>query len=97
MRTILVRFIYFSYNMSRIEAIRGLFRDAPFHFELRSHEEDDTSLNTSLSLNVRATPVVGRLATMYDLTFNNPHKRKIFSGIGYRIWNPPAQKSKPYH
>ncbi|GBM53948.1 hypothetical protein AVEN_79920-1 [Araneus ventricosus] len=44
-----------------------------------------------------ATPTEGRLATMYDLTCNRPHTRRIFSGIGFRTWNPPAPRPRPYH
>ncbi|GBO37707.1 hypothetical protein AVEN_146541-1 [Araneus ventricosus] len=43
------------------------------------------------SPNFHATPTGGRLTTTYDLTCNRPHTRRIFSGIGSRTWNPPAQ------
>ncbi|GBM49956.1 hypothetical protein AVEN_44656-1 [Araneus ventricosus] len=33
------------------------------------------------------TPRGGRSATTYNLTCNRPHTRRIFSGIGFRIWN----------
>ncbi|GBN27063.1 hypothetical protein AVEN_253971-1 [Araneus ventricosus] len=44
------------------------------------------------SPNFHATPTGGRLTTTYDLTCNRPHTRRIFSGIGFRAWNPPAPK-----
>ncbi|GBM41687.1 hypothetical protein AVEN_46955-1 [Araneus ventricosus] len=44
------------------------------------------------SPNFRTTPTGGRFATMYDLACNRPHTRRIFSGIGFRTWNPPASK-----
>ncbi|GBM36875.1 hypothetical protein AVEN_82859-1 [Araneus ventricosus] len=49
------------------------------------------------SLNFHATPTGGRLTTMFDLTCNRPHTRRIFGGIGSRAWNPPAPKPRPYH
>ncbi|GBM72867.1 hypothetical protein AVEN_39763-1 [Araneus ventricosus] len=33
----------------------------------------------------------------YDLPCNKPNTRRISSGIGFRIWNPSALKSRPYH
>ncbi|GBL83045.1 hypothetical protein AVEN_165278-1 [Araneus ventricosus] len=33
----------------------------------------------------------------YDLTCNRPNTRRIFSGIGFRIWNPAASRPTPYH
>ncbi|GBM17578.1 hypothetical protein AVEN_80881-1 [Araneus ventricosus] len=49
------------------------------------------------SPNFHATPMGGRLATMYDLACNRPHMRRIFSGIGFRTWNPKAPEPGPYH
>ncbi|GBM84549.1 hypothetical protein AVEN_125665-1 [Araneus ventricosus] len=49
------------------------------------------------SQNFHATPTGGRLTTTYDLTCNRPHTQRIFSGIGFRAWNHPAPKSRPYH
>ncbi|GBM45001.1 hypothetical protein AVEN_225747-1 [Araneus ventricosus] len=43
-----------------------------------------------------ATPTGARLATMYDLACNRPHTRRIFSGIGFRAWSPPAPAPRPY-
>ncbi|GBO03301.1 hypothetical protein AVEN_67688-1 [Araneus ventricosus] len=43
------------------------------------------------SPNFHATPAGGRLATTYDLACSRPHTRRIFSGIGFRAWNPPPQ------
>ncbi|GBN12572.1 hypothetical protein AVEN_21969-1 [Araneus ventricosus] len=71
---------------------RGLFWIRPRNFEPRSNDEDDNS-----SPNFHATPTRGRLAPTYDLACNRPHTRRIFSGIGFRTWNPPAPKPKPYH
>ncbi|GBN48375.1 hypothetical protein AVEN_150676-1 [Araneus ventricosus] len=34
---------------------------------------------------------------MYDLTNKRPNKQRIFSGLGFRTWSPPARKSKSYH
>ncbi|GBN26164.1 hypothetical protein AVEN_33958-1 [Araneus ventricosus] len=34
---------------------------------------------------------------MCDLACSRPHTRRIFSGIGFRTWNPPAPKPRPYH
>ncbi|GBO03074.1 hypothetical protein AVEN_255494-1 [Araneus ventricosus] len=31
----------------------------------------------------------------YDLPLNMPNTRRIFSGIGFRTWNPP--RATPYH
>ncbi|GBM09915.1 hypothetical protein AVEN_86803-1 [Araneus ventricosus] len=50
-----------------------------------------------LSPNFHATPTGGRLATTYDLTCNRPHTRRNFGGIGFRTWNSPAAKPRPYH
>ncbi|GBN09291.1 hypothetical protein AVEN_37534-1 [Araneus ventricosus] len=47
-----------------------------------------------LSPSFHATPTGGRLATTYDLACNRPHARRIFSGIGFRTWNPPAPKPR---
>ncbi|GBL77974.1 hypothetical protein AVEN_143298-1 [Araneus ventricosus] len=48
------------------------------------------------SPNLYVTPTGGRLATMYDLACNRPHTRRIFRGIGFRTWNLPTPKSRPY-
>ncbi|GBO14650.1 hypothetical protein AVEN_111432-1 [Araneus ventricosus] len=32
-----------------------------------------------------------------DLTCNRPNTRRIFSGIGFPTWNPPAPEPRPYH
>ncbi|GBM83398.1 hypothetical protein AVEN_242132-1 [Araneus ventricosus] len=76
--------------------MRGLFRDGPRNFEPRSDDEDDTRAGTP-SPNFRATPMGGHLATMYDLACNKPHRRWIFSEIGFQICNPPVLRSRPYH
>ncbi|GBM46543.1 hypothetical protein AVEN_17927-1 [Araneus ventricosus] len=41
-------------------------------------------------------PAGGRLATTYDSTCNRRNTRCIFSGIGFRVWNLPAPKPRPY-
>ncbi|GBL77100.1 hypothetical protein AVEN_12742-1 [Araneus ventricosus] len=65
-------------------------------FGPRSDDEDDTEAGT-LSTNFRTSPARGHLATTYDLMCNRIHTTRIFSGIGFRTWNPPAPKSRPYH
>ncbi|GBN06201.1 hypothetical protein AVEN_209029-1 [Araneus ventricosus] len=37
------------------------------------------------------------MATMHDLAYNRPHTRRIFSGIGFRAWSPPAPKPRHCH
>ncbi|GBM56653.1 hypothetical protein AVEN_123136-1 [Araneus ventricosus] len=81
---------------SRFEATRGLFWDGPRNSEPRSDDEDNTSAGTP-SPNFHTTPTGVRLTTTYDLTCNRPHTRRFFSGIGFRTWNPPAPKPRPYH
>ncbi|GBM13527.1 hypothetical protein AVEN_82796-1 [Araneus ventricosus] len=49
------------------------------------------------SPNVLTTPDGGRLAPTYDLMCNKPNTRRIYRGIGFRIWNPPAPKRRPHH
>ncbi|GBM06323.1 hypothetical protein AVEN_121369-1 [Araneus ventricosus] len=77
------------------QASRGLFWDGPLNFEPQPDDEDDTWAGSS-SPSFHATPAGGRLATTYDLACNRPHTRRIFSAIGFRIWNPPAPKPKHY-
>ncbi|GBM90447.1 hypothetical protein AVEN_111253-1 [Araneus ventricosus] len=81
---------------SRSEATRGIFWDGPRKFEPLSVDEDDTRAGIP-SPNFHATPTGGRLATTYSLKCNRSHTRRIFSGIRFRTWNPPAPKSRPYH
>ncbi|GBO02109.1 hypothetical protein AVEN_90746-1, partial [Araneus ventricosus] len=76
-------------------ATRGLFWDGPRNFEPRSDDEDDAWAGASY-LSFRTTPTGRRLATMYDLTCNRPHTRRIFSRCGFRTWNPPVPKLRPY-
>ncbi|GBN77198.1 hypothetical protein AVEN_220542-1 [Araneus ventricosus] len=45
----------------------------------------------------RTTPTAGSLATKHDLGCSGPHTRRIFGGIGFRTWSPPAPKPRPYH
>ncbi|GBM05225.1 hypothetical protein AVEN_181614-1 [Araneus ventricosus] len=33
----------------------------------------------------------------YDLACNRPNTRRIFSGIRFRAWSPPAPRSRSYH
>ncbi|GBM29475.1 hypothetical protein AVEN_255856-1 [Araneus ventricosus] len=44
-----------------------------------------------------ATPTGGCLDTTNDLACNRSHTRRIFSGIGFRTWNPPAPRPRPWH
>ncbi|GBM25343.1 hypothetical protein AVEN_232473-1 [Araneus ventricosus] len=78
---------------SRFEATRGLFWDGPRNFEPGQMTRATPELAPP-SPNFHATPTGGRLATTYDLACNRP---RIFSGIGFRTWNPPAPKPRPYH
>ncbi|GBO06775.1 hypothetical protein AVEN_43932-1 [Araneus ventricosus] len=72
--------------------------DGTRNFEPGSDDEDRTTPELSLpSPNFHATPTGGCLATTYDLAWSMPHTRRIFSGIGFRTWNPPAPKLRPYH
>ncbi|GBN74692.1 hypothetical protein AVEN_220327-1 [Araneus ventricosus] len=41
--------------------------------------------------NFRTTPMGGRLTPTYDLSCNRSYTRRIFSGIGFRSWNSPAE------
>ncbi|GBM61669.1 hypothetical protein AVEN_133455-1 [Araneus ventricosus] len=83
-------------DMFRLEATRGLIWNGPRNFEPRSDDEDDTRAGTP-SPSFHATPTGGRLTTTYELACNRPHTRRIFSGIGFRTWNPPAPKPRPHH
>ncbi|GBM80446.1 hypothetical protein AVEN_83033-1 [Araneus ventricosus] len=38
--------------------------------------------------NFLTSPAGACLSTAYDLACNRPHTWRIFSGIGFRIWNP---------
>ncbi|GBM71433.1 hypothetical protein AVEN_185737-1 [Araneus ventricosus] len=49
------------------------------------------------SPNFCTTSVGGFLATMYDVMCNRPHTWWIFSGIGFRTWNPLDPKPGLYH
>ncbi|GBM48660.1 hypothetical protein AVEN_150224-1 [Araneus ventricosus] len=80
---------------TRFEAPRGIFWYRPRNFELRSNEEEACQLATP-SPNFHATPTGARLATTYYLACIMPHTRRIFSGNGFRTWNPPAPKPTPY-
>ncbi|GBO23902.1 hypothetical protein AVEN_200714-1, partial [Araneus ventricosus] len=77
-------------------ATRGLFWDGPCNFKPRSDDRDDTWAGTP-SPGFRATPAGGRLATKRDVASNGSHTQRIFSGIGFRAWKPPAPKPRPYH
>ncbi|GBL89504.1 hypothetical protein AVEN_105750-1, partial [Araneus ventricosus] len=91
----------FQFNLisltSRFEATRGLFCDGPRNFEPLSDDAKTTPELPPPSPNFHATPTARRLPTTYDLACNRPHTRRIFSGIGFRTWNPPALKPRPYH
>ncbi|GBO08620.1 hypothetical protein AVEN_52512-1 [Araneus ventricosus] len=62
----------------------------------RSDDEEAPELAPSPS-NFHTTPAGGCLAVMYDLMRDRPHTRRIFSGIVFRTWNPPAPKPGPCH
>ncbi|GBM25316.1 hypothetical protein AVEN_232455-1 [Araneus ventricosus] len=49
-----------------------------------------TSELVPLYPNFCATPTGRRLATTYAVACNRPHRRWIFSGIGFRTCDPPA-------
>ncbi|GBM07860.1 hypothetical protein AVEN_96481-1 [Araneus ventricosus] len=49
------------------------------------------------SPNFRTTLAKGRFTPTYDLTCNRPNTRRIFNGIEFRTWSPPAPKPRPYH
>ncbi|GBM78898.1 hypothetical protein AVEN_12522-1 [Araneus ventricosus] len=80
--------------MSRFEATRGLFCNGNHNFQPRPDDENDT-LPGNCSPNFHTTPAGGYLTLMYDLKWNRPNTRRIFSGIGFRTWNPPHPKRKP--
>ncbi|GBM10234.1 hypothetical protein AVEN_177501-1 [Araneus ventricosus] len=80
----------------RFEATRGLFLGRTRHFEPRS-DDGDGAWASAPSPSFRATPAGGRLATTHVLACNWPHTRRIFSEIGFRTWNSPAPKPRPYH
>ncbi|GBM43729.1 hypothetical protein AVEN_178000-1, partial [Araneus ventricosus] len=65
------------------------------YFEPRSDDEDDTWAAIPLSNLPHHSKA--RLASTYDLTCNRSDTRRIFSGIRFRAWNPPAQKLRPCH
>ncbi|GBN03284.1 hypothetical protein AVEN_120186-1 [Araneus ventricosus] len=73
---------------SRFEATRGLLWDGPRIFEPLSDDESGTWAGT---------PSPSFHATTYDLACNRPYTWWIFSRIGFRTWNPPAPKPRPYH
>ncbi|GBL99023.1 hypothetical protein AVEN_57031-1 [Araneus ventricosus] len=75
--------------MSRFKATQGLFRDGLRNFEPLSVTRTTPALATT-SPNFRATPTGEHLATTYDLSCNRPHTRRIFSGIGFRTYDPPV-------
>ncbi|GBL56692.1 hypothetical protein AVEN_229565-1 [Araneus ventricosus] len=41
--------------------------------------------------NFRTPPAGGHLTPTYDLTCNRPNTKRIFSGIGFRTWNPDTE------
>ncbi|GBM18105.1 hypothetical protein AVEN_220505-1 [Araneus ventricosus] len=80
---------------SRFEATRGIFWDGPRILNLRQVTRTTPELALT-SPKFHATPTGEGLATAYDLR-NRPHTRRIIGGIGFRTWNPPAPKPRPYH
>ncbi|GBN16466.1 hypothetical protein AVEN_196922-1 [Araneus ventricosus] len=79
---------------SRFEVTRGLIWDGHRNVEPRL---DDDTWDGVPSPCFRAMPTGGRLAPTYDLACKRPNPRRIFSGIGFRTWNFPAPKLRPYH
>ncbi|GBM34109.1 hypothetical protein AVEN_235053-1 [Araneus ventricosus] len=41
-------------------------------------------------LQTSATPGGRCLATTYNLACSRPHTRRIISGVGFRVWDPPT-------
>ncbi|GBN25919.1 hypothetical protein AVEN_83308-1 [Araneus ventricosus] len=89
--------------MSRFEATRGLFythrHEATRDLVILNHGQMTRTAPelATPSPNFQATPTGGRLASTYDLACNTPPTWRIFSGIGFRTWNPPAPKPRTYH
>ncbi|GBM37901.1 hypothetical protein AVEN_72822-1 [Araneus ventricosus] len=51
-----------------------------------------------LSSNVRTSPTRGRLTHDVGFIVHLSHKHEgSFNGNGFRIWNPPVPKSRPYY
>ncbi|GBN28483.1 hypothetical protein AVEN_91002-1 [Araneus ventricosus] len=72
---------------SQFQPKRVLFWGGPRNFEPRSDDEDDTEDTKGRTFGLT-----------YDLTCKRPNPRRIFSGIGFRTWNPSGpQKLRPYH
>ncbi|GBN14926.1 hypothetical protein AVEN_249819-1 [Araneus ventricosus] len=80
----------------RLKAIEGYFGTDLVNLN-RGQRTRSTSELAISSPNFRTTPAGGRLAPTYDLTCNRPNTRRIFSGIGFRIWSPTAPRPTPYH
>ncbi|GBN54183.1 hypothetical protein AVEN_97301-1 [Araneus ventricosus] len=78
---------------SHFEATRGVFWVGTRNFEPRSDDESDARA-CAPSPSFRATPAGGRLDIAYYLAYGGPHTWRIFSGIGFRTWNPPAPKGE---
>ncbi|GBL83508.1 hypothetical protein AVEN_196355-1 [Araneus ventricosus] len=72
----------------RFEATRGLFWDEPRNFEPRSYNEPELASPLQTSKPHQREGV---------RPCNTPHTPRIFGGIGFRSWNPPAPKPRPYH
>ncbi|GBO45515.1 hypothetical protein AVEN_91223-1 [Araneus ventricosus] len=81
---------------SRFEATLELSWDGSRNFEPRADDRTTPELAPH-SPNFHATSTGGRLATTYNLVCNRPRTRRIFSGIRFRTWNPPAPRPRPYH
>ncbi|GBM20871.1 hypothetical protein AVEN_224117-1 [Araneus ventricosus] len=63
----------------------------------RSHMMRATSELASTPLNFHDTPMEDIEPLTYDLNCKRSHIRRIFSGIEYRTWIPPASKPWSYH
>ncbi|GBN45487.1 hypothetical protein AVEN_20430-1 [Araneus ventricosus] len=81
---------------SRFEATRGLFWAdlAIFNLGLMTRTTPELEPPFQASAPHRWENV---WTPTYDLTCNRPHTRRIFSGIWFRTWSPPAPRPRPYY
>ncbi|GBM96853.1 hypothetical protein AVEN_126645-1 [Araneus ventricosus] len=81
---------------SRFEATRGLFWDGPLNFFEQWSDDLDGTWQSPLHISALYQQE-DVCPFMYDLACIGHHTRRIFSGIGFGPWNPPAPKPRPYH
>ncbi|GBN50094.1 hypothetical protein AVEN_51014-2-1, partial [Araneus ventricosus] len=76
-------------------APRGLFRDGP----VISNRSQMTRTEPELAPPLQDSVPYHRkdMAATYDLEYSKSHKRRGFSGIGFRIWSPPAPRPRLEH